>query len=298
MADAAVCGPEQARVVIEPLVSACAAVPDGPPAQMLPAMTRDVEACLELATFYWQNRSPNVMARDPVSIMGHLHDRTCTVARVHDRQGTPVLDGQSTNIAGAAMCHAYLLPVTAPGSEHCVVRKHFELGTVRVRMNGFGLLSRLQSVRVLDMLLRPAEGMNPFCCAFEENRAVVQRLEKRHFVRIQMPSREMAALREDELRRARAAPRPIAYLKPTMATFLDCADDLCRLRETPCLERKGATHDDFASVMRIEIAYSERYPPAIFDAAREMSRMRPANLRELGRLLHGDAGYFPGDFVP
>jgi hypothetical protein len=29
--------------------------------------------------------------------------------------------GEATNIAGAAMCHEYLLPVSEPGSERCMV---------------------------------------------------------------------------------------------------------------------------------------------------------------------------------
>lgn len=180
MTDTTARGPEHANLIIEPLVSACAAMQgrDGLPGQMLPAMTRDVETCLEMATFYWQNPSPNVLARDPLSIMGHLRDRTCTVARVYDRGGNPLRDGQATNIAGAAMCHQYALPVSEPGSERCVVRRHFEFGTVRVRMNGFGLLTRLQSIRMLDMLLRRVDRMNPFVCAFEENLSVLRSLEK------------------------------------------------------------------------------------------------------------------------
>lgn len=113
-----------------------------------------------------------------------------------------------------------------------------------------------------------------------------------------MPSREMLALREDELRRIGAVPKPIVYMKPTMATFLLCADELCRMREEPHLERNGLENDGFASVASIEIAFSHRYPAEVFDAASEMSRTRPATLADLGRLLHGDPGYFADDFVP
>jgi hypothetical protein len=300
MTDTPACGREHANVIIEPLLSACAEMQqhDSLPAQMLPAMSQDVETCLEVATFYRQNPSPNVLARDPLSIMGHLRDRTCTVARVHDRSGVPLRDGQATNIAGAAMCHQYVLPVSAPGSERCLVSRHFEFGTVRVRMSGFGLLARLQSIRMLDMLLRPADRINPFACVFEENASVVRGLEQRHFARVPMPSREMLALRDDELRRTGTVPRPIVYLKPTMATFLLCADELCRLRAEPHLERNGVENDGFASVASIENAFSQRYPAEVFDAAGEMSRTRPATLADLGRVLHGDPGYFPDYFVP
>jgi hypothetical protein len=66
MTDTAACGLqhalEHANVIIEPLLSACAGMQerDSPPERMLAAMTRDVETCLELETFYRQNPSPNV----------------------------------------------------------------------------------------------------------------------------------------------------------------------------------------------------------------------------------------------
>ena len=152
-------------------------------------------------------------------------------------------DGQSTNIVGVAMCHEYTLPVSEPGSGRCAVRRHFEFGSLRVRMNGFNIQANLLSIRVMDMLLRQGDRMSPFACVFEENRQVIERLiARRHFALVPkpMPSCEMRTLRDYELAQAGAEPKPIAYLKPTMATLLDCANEVCRLRDAPLVDRSPA----------------------------------------------------------
>jgi hypothetical protein len=290
-------------IVIEPLVSASACPTPAPgrnvPSEKtLPMMIEDLETCFEVATFYRENPSTQLMARDALSIMRHLDSRTCTVIRAYDRDGKPMSDGKSTNIVAAAMCHEYLLPVTEPGSERSVVRKHFEFGSVRVRLSGFGLLSGMQSIRVLDMLLRRADCTIPFACVYEENRAVIRSLvAKRHFAEVAMPSREMLTLRAEQLRHAEGGQRPFVFLKPTMATFLGSADDVCGLLNNPLLDRQGSARDSFASVARIEIAFSQLYSPEVFEAARKISKTCPETLEDLGRLLHDDPGHFPDYFV-
>jgi len=98
-------------------------------------------------------------------------------------------------------------------------------------MNGFGLHAKLQSIRVLDMLLRRADRMIPFLCVYEENQAVLRWvIAKRYFARVAMPSREMLAMRAEQLKHAEGGSRPFVFVKPTMATFLGSADEVCANR--------------------------------------------------------------------
>jgi hypothetical protein len=100
-----------ARIVIEPLRAACPQG-DASPSQMRPALDKDIATSLEVATFYWENRSPNVMAPGIMSIMGYLGSGTCTVLRAYGADGRPMTDGQSTNIVACAVCREYTLPVS------------------------------------------------------------------------------------------------------------------------------------------------------------------------------------------
>jgi hypothetical protein len=148
------------------------------------------------------------------------------------------------------------------------------------------------------MLARSESQIFPFANIFEENEPVSRRLiTKGRFAIVANPPREMVALREEELRRSVIGLRPFLFLRPTMDTFIDCAVNLCSLVQEPVLERQASQRDTFASVACIKVGFSQHYPAKVFEAAQEIATARPGTLADLGRLLHGDPGYFADDFV-